>query len=122
MAKDLLHQSWVINPGGLTINDRTDFGVLVRVRHFARGPTIVIAEVLEKGADFVRHLKGVQRRISGEEAAIIGGDDQSGIACIMNCSLSFWKRPRTASATLPSTSTCRSREKVKVSGDSAGRV
>ena len=29
----------------------------------------------------------------------------------MNCSLSFWKRPRTASANLPSTSTWRSRER-----------
>jgi hypothetical protein len=104
------------------VNDRPDFGVLVRVGHFARGPVIVIAEVLEMGADLVRHLEGVQRRIGGEEAAIVGGDVQAGIGCIMNCSLSFWKRPSTASATLPSTSTCRSREKVKVSGDSAGPV
>jgi hypothetical protein len=104
------------------VNDRPDFGVLVRVGHFARGPVIVIAEVLEMGADLVRHLEGVQRRIGGEEAAIVGGDVQAGIGCIMNCALSFWKRPSTASATLPSTSTCRSREKVKVSGDSAEPV
>src|ERR1019366_5227304 len=49
-------------------------------------------------------------------------DVQAGVGPIMNCSLSFWKRLRTASGTLPSTSTCRSREKVKVSGDSAGPV
>jgi hypothetical protein len=72
------------------------------------------------GADLVRHLEGVQRRIGGEEAAVVGGDVQAGVACIMNCSLSFWKRPRTASATSPSTSTWRSREKVKVSAETAG--
>ena len=106
----------------IQINDRADFGVLVRVGHFARGPAIVIAEVLEMGADLVRHLEGVQRRIGGEEAAVVSGGVQAGIGPITNCALSFWKRPRTASATLPCTSTWRSREKVKVSGDSAGPV
>ena len=94
------------------INDRPDFGVLVRVGQFARGAVIVIAEVLEMGADLVRHLEGVQRRIGGEEAAVVGGDVQGGIGPITDCSLSFWKRPRTASATLPCTSTWRSRERV----------
>jgi hypothetical protein len=86
------------------------------------GPLIVIVEVLEMGADLVRHLEGVQRRVGGEEAAIVGGDVQAGIGPVTNYSLSFWNRPRTASVTLPSTSTWRSREKVKVSGDSAGPV
>jgi hypothetical protein len=104
------------------INDRADFGVLVRVGHFARGPAIVIAEVLEMGADLVRHLEGVQRGIGGEEAAIVGGDVQAGIGYTTNCSLPFWKRPWTASATLPSTSTWRSREKVKVFAEAAGAV
>ena len=61
------------------INHRADFGVLVRVGHFARGPVIVIAKVLEMGANLVRHLEGVQRRIGGEEAAVVGGDVQAGI-------------------------------------------
>ena len=94
------------------VNDRPDFGVLVRVGHFAGGAVIIIAEILEMGADLVRDLEGVQRRIGGEEAAIASGDVEAGIAVIMNCPLSFWNRPRTASATLPSTSTWRSREKV----------
>ena len=102
--------------------ERANFGVLVAFGHFARGPVIVIAEVLELNADLVRHLKGVQRQIGGKEAAIVRRDVQASIGLIMNCSLSFWKRPSTASATLPSTSTCRWREKVKVSGDSAGPV
>ena len=74
------------------------------------------------GADFVRHLEAVQGQVGGEEAAVVDGDVQAGIGCIMNCSLSFWKRPSTASATLPSTSTCRSREKVKVFAEAAGQV
>ena len=96
----------------IQINDRADFGVLVRVGHFARGPVIVIAKVLEMGADLVRRLEGVQRRIGGEEAAVVGGDVQGGIGRITNCSLSFWKRPRTASANSPSTSMWRSRDRV----------
>ena len=106
----------------IQINDRADFGVLVRVGYFARGPVIAIAKVLEMGADLVGHLKGIERRMGGEEAAVVGGDVQAGIGPITNCSLSFWKRPSTASATLASTSTCRSREKVEVSGDSVGPV
>jgi len=106
----------------IPINDRPDFGVLVRVGHFARGAVIVIAKVLEMGADLVRHLKSIERRIGGEEAAVVGGDVQAGIGPITNCSLCFWKRPSTASGTLPCTWTWRSREKVKVSGDSAGPV
>jgi hypothetical protein len=34
------------------------------------------------GADISRHLEGVQRRIGGEEAAIVGGDVQAGIALL----------------------------------------
>ena len=49
-------------------------------------------------------------------------DVQAGVGPIMNCSLSFWKRLRTASGTLWCTSTRRARERVKVSGDSAGPV
>ena len=64
------------------VNDRADFGVLVPFGHFARGAVIVIAEVLEMGADLVRHLEGVQRRIGGEEAAVVGGDVQAGIAFV----------------------------------------
>jgi hypothetical protein len=56
--------------------------VLVRVGHFARGPVIVIAKVLEMGADPVLHLEGVQRRIEAEEAAVAGGDVQADIAFI----------------------------------------
>ncbi len=64
------------------VNGRADFGVLVRVGHFARGPVVVIAEVFEIGADFVRHLEGVQRWIGGEEAAVVGGDVQAGVAFV----------------------------------------
>jgi hypothetical protein len=74
------------------------------------------------GADHVRHLGGVQFWAEREEAAVVGGDVQAGVGCITNCSLPFWKRPRTASATLPSTSTWRSREKVKVFAEAAGAV
>ncbi len=66
----------------IDINHRADFGVLVGVGHFAGGAVIVIAEVLEMGADLVRHLEGVQRRVGGEEAAVVGGDVQAGIAFI----------------------------------------
>jgi hypothetical protein len=38
------------------VNDRADFGFLVRVGHFARGPLVVVAQFLEMGADLVRHL------------------------------------------------------------------
>jgi len=41
-------------------------GALVFFGHFARGPVLVVAEVLEMGADVVRHLKAVQSRIGGE--------------------------------------------------------
>ena len=33
-------------------------------------------------ADVVRHLEGVQRRVGGEEAAVVGGDVQAGIAFV----------------------------------------
>jgi hypothetical protein len=62
--------------------------------------------------DFVRYLEGVERRVGDEKTAIVGGDVQAGIGCATNCSLPSWKRPRTASANSPSTSTWRSREKV----------
>jgi hypothetical protein len=106
----------------IDVNHRADFGVLVRVGHFARRTVIIVAEVLEMGADLVRHLEVVQTLIQGEEAAVVGGNVQAGVGFIMNCSLSFWKRPSTAPATLPSTSTWRSREKVKVSAEAAGPV
>ena len=64
------------------VDDRADCGGLGRVGHFARGPVVVIAEVLEMGADLVRHLEGVQRRIEGEEAAVVGGDVQAGVAFV----------------------------------------
>src|ERR1017187_10324817 len=47
----------------IDINDRPDFGVLVRVGQFARGAVVVIAEVLEMSADLVRHLEAVQTLI-----------------------------------------------------------
>jgi hypothetical protein len=34
------------------------------------------------GADLVRHLEGVERRVGGEEAAVVGGDVQPRIAFI----------------------------------------
>jgi hypothetical protein len=74
---------------GIDINDRVDFGVLVRIGHFARGLSIIISEVLQIGADLVQHLDSVQRRVGAEEAAIVRGDVQAGVGCIMNCSLSF---------------------------------
>ena len=48
--------------GDVHVNDRADFSVPFRVSHFARGPVIVIAEVVEMGADFVRHLEVVNDR------------------------------------------------------------
>jgi hypothetical protein len=64
------------------LNGRPDFGVLVRVGQFVRGSIIVIAEVLGMGTDLVRYLEGVQRRVEGEEAAIVSGNVQAGIALI----------------------------------------
>ena len=66
----------------IDINDRPDFGVLVSFGYFARGAVIVIAEVFEIGADLVGHLEGVQRRVGGEEAAVVSGDVQSGVAFV----------------------------------------
>ena len=54
----------------IDINHRADFSILVRVGHFARVAVIVIAEVLEIGADLVRDLEAIQTLIQGEEAAI----------------------------------------------------
>jgi len=67
---------------GFSGYDRADFGVLVRVGHFAGGAVIVIAEILEMGADLVRHLEGVQRRVGGEEAAVVSGHIQAGITFV----------------------------------------
>ena len=55
---------------------------LVRVGHLAHGAVVVIAEVLEIGADLVRYLEAVQTLIQGEEAAIVGRDVQAGVAFI----------------------------------------
>ena len=55
---------------------------IFRVSRFARGPVIVIAEVLEMGADLVRHLEAVQTLIQDEEAAVVGGDVEAGIAFV----------------------------------------
>src|ERR1022692_4212312 len=66
----------------IDVNDRADFGVLISFRYFARGAVIVIAEVLEMGADLIRHLEAVQTLIQGEEAAVVGGDVQAGIAFV----------------------------------------
>ena len=106
----------------LHVDDRAEGGVLVGIRHLARGAAIIIAQVLEMGADLVGHLEGVQGGVEGEEAAVVGGDVQAGVVCIRNCSWPFWKRPNTASANSPSTSTWRSRDRVKVSAASAGPV
>jgi len=40
------------------------------------------SEFLEMGADLVGHLEGVQRRIAGEEATVVGGDVQAGVAFV----------------------------------------
>jgi hypothetical protein len=53
------------------INDRPDFGVLVRVGHFARGPVIVIAEALELVADLVGHLEGVKASSKPPQSVLI---------------------------------------------------
>ena len=67
----------------IDVNDRADFGVLVRVSHLARGRVIVIAKVLEIGADPVRDPEAVQTLIQGEEAAVVGGDVRAGVAFAM---------------------------------------
>ena len=66
----------------IDIDDRADFGVLVSFGHFAGGAVIVITEVLEMGADFVGNLEAVQTLIQGEEAAVVGGDVQAGVAFV----------------------------------------
>jgi hypothetical protein len=74
------------------------------------------------GADLVGDLEGVQGGVGGEEAAVVGRDVETGVDLITNCSWPFWKRPRTASANSPSTSTWRSREMVKVFAEGARTV
>jgi TctA family transporter len=43
---------------------------------------VVVAELLEMGADPVWDLEGVQRRIGSEEAAVVSGDVQAGVAFV----------------------------------------
>ena len=62
--------------------DRADRGAFGGVGHFARGAIIVVAQFLEMGADLVRYLEGVQPRVEGEEAAVVGRDVQPGVAFI----------------------------------------
>jgi len=64
------------------VNDRADGGAFGGVGHFARGAVVVLAEFLEMGADFVRDLEGVQPGVGGEEAAVVGGDVQAGVAFV----------------------------------------
>src|ERR1039457_5537383 len=66
----------------IDVNDRADFGVLISFRYFARGAVVVIAEVLEMSADLIRHLETVQTLIQGEEAAVVGGNVQAGVAFV----------------------------------------
>jgi hypothetical protein len=76
------HLRWGSLRAFIRVNRRADGGLFGGIGHRARGPVIVIAEVLEIGTDFVRHLEGVQRRIGGKEAAVVGGDVQAGIAFV----------------------------------------
>ena len=71
------------------VKDLADGGAFGGGGHLARGAAIEVAQFLEMSADLVRDLEGVQRRIGGEEAAVVGGDVQAGVGCITNCSLSF---------------------------------
>ena len=64
------------------VYDPADSGAIGGVGHLAGGAVIVVAQFLEMGADLVRHLEGVQGGIEGEEAAVIGGDIQSGVAFV----------------------------------------
>ena len=56
---------------------------LVRVGHFAGGPVIVVGQVAEVGADIVGDLQRVEARIVGEQAAVVGGDVEAGVAASM---------------------------------------
>ena len=64
------------------VYDRADGGALGGVGYLAGGAVVVVAQFLEMGADLVRHLEGVQGRIGGEEAAVVGGDVQAGVAFV----------------------------------------
>ena len=64
------------------VNDRAGGGALGGGGNLARRAAIVFADLPEMGADLVRHLEGVQRRIGGEQAAVVGGDIQAGIAFV----------------------------------------
>ena len=64
------------------VNDRVGGGAFGGVGHLAGGAVIVIAQFLKMGADFVWDLEGVQGRIEGEEATVVGGDVQAGVAFI----------------------------------------
>ena len=67
---------------GLAAVDQSHLRVLVCVRHLARGPVVVIAQILEMSADLVRHLERGQCRVEREEAAVITWNVQAGIALI----------------------------------------
>jgi hypothetical protein len=64
------------------IDDRADFPRGVGLGYLAGGPEIVFAEVAEEGADIVRDLQCIEAGIAGEEAAIVCGDFEAGIADI----------------------------------------
>ena len=55
------------------IDDRADFLGLVRIGDGAGGAEIVVGEIAEVAADFVRDVQGVESLIMGEEAAVVGG-------------------------------------------------
>jgi hypothetical protein len=63
-------------------------------------------------------FEGVNREVAG----FLAGDVQVRVGSIVNCSLSFWKRLRPASATFHSTSTWCCREKMHMSVASARPV
>ena len=64
------------------VDDRADFGGLGRIRDFAGRAVIVFAEVAEKCADIVRDTQRVEDGIRREQAAVVGGDFQLGVAGI----------------------------------------
>ncbi len=64
------------------VNHRADRGAFAGVGDLAHRTVIVIAQFLEMSAHFVGHLERLQRFIPGEEAAVVSGDIQAGIAFV----------------------------------------
>ncbi len=88
------------------VYDRADGSALSSVGYLAGGAVIVVAQVLEMGADLVGHLEAVQGRVRGEKAAVVSGDVKAGVGSKLN-DRTCWRRTSGWKSGLDSTAICR---------------